>query len=129
MNVSFFGEGAEFDHVGIAVRSIDSIAHIQADKIIDPIQKVSIVFLTINDLKVELLEPLNEESPVHGILQRGQNLYHIAYRVDNLQNSIARAKEYSFRCISAPAEAPAFDNRQIVWLFSRIFGLFEIIQK
>ena len=50
-NLHLFGENAEFDHVGLAVRSIPDDFEMQ--KILDPIQKVNVVFINVNGLKIE----------------------------------------------------------------------------
>ena len=71
----------EFDHVGIAVKNIEDYFSSMlspilgipelSEIIIDPIQNCKIAFATSsNGVRLELIEPLNEESPVNQILQK-----------------------------------------------------------
>lgn len=126
-DLKFFGEDAEFDHVGIAVRSIDNILK-NANKITDAVQKVKVTMISINNLKIELVEPITKDSPVTQILKKGQNLYHICYKVRDIYSAIKASRASGFHCIAMPVPAVAFDNRKIAWLFSRSLGLFELLE-
>ena len=48
---NFFGEHAEFEHAGIAVKSISDAAK-DAEITEDPIQKVKVAFIDINTVSV-----------------------------------------------------------------------------
>jgi len=124
---NFFGNNAELDHVGIAVRSIESFSS-TLEKVRDPVQKVNVAFFSLHGTRVELIEPDGESSPVNGILEKGQSLYHLCYKVDNIDNALAAAKQNGFHQIAKPVEAFAFENRKIVWLFSKLFGLIELVE-
>ena len=54
---------------------------------IDNSQCVSVQFIKVNDMMIELLEPLNDESPVCAFLDNHGSgaIYHIAFKVDNLE--------------------------------------------
>jgi len=120
-----FGDDAEFHHVGIAVRSIEETYR----KVEDPIQKVRVAFLELNGLTVELVEPLEDRSPVSEILQKGQSIYHVCFQVPNIQRAIDQARGCGFHCIRQPAPAAAFEERKIAWLFSNVYGLVEVLEK
>jgi len=124
----FFGQDACFDHVGIAVRSIDD-AVTGAQAIVDPVQKVAVAFININNFRVELVEPLNEASPICNMLKKQQNLYHICFKVNDIEGAIEQARKNSFHCIANPVPAIAFENKRIAWLFSRTYGLIELLEK
>ena len=124
---TFFGENAEFDHIGIAVRSIDK--NVKAvDIIADPIQKVRVAFIKINDVKFELVEPCAIDSPINQYLNNRQSFYHICFRVQNIDSAIKVARTNGFHCIAKPVPAAAFHNRRIAWLFSRTYGLVELLE-
>lgn len=125
--LELFGEGAQFEHAGIAVRSIAKAAP-GARIIEDRVQKVRIAFASINGLQVELLEPLGEDSPVLGTLTRGQHVYHLCYRVRDLQSAMASARKKGFTVLAQPVPTPAFSGRKIAWLFSPVLGLFELLE-
>ena len=76
----------KFHHIGVAVKDISATAAVyvtggykQSDTIFDPIQNVNICWLTKENMPVvELLEPVDETSPVNKILEKnGVTPYHI----------------------------------------------------
>jgi methylmalonyl-CoA epimerase len=56
---------------------------------IDENQKVKVQFIQSNNLKIELLEPTGEDSPIRSHLEKhgSGSLYHIAYEVDDLDET------------------------------------------
>lgn len=126
-----FGVGnAEFDHIGIVVKSIhDSKMHGEEEIYYDPIQKVSVSFIELNGLGVELIEPENEKSPVHGNLLKKQALAHICFKVADLELAVAEGRKNGFHAITKPVPAIAFGDRKIVWLFNHEIGLIELVEK
>ena len=125
--VNFFGRDAEFHHVGIAVKAIDDLVK-GAEKTTDQIQNVNVAFVNINNLKVELVEPLNEASPVVNILKKQQGAYHLCFKVKNIKKAMDTARKYGFHCIAKPMPAWAFGEKKIAWLFSRAYGLVELLE-
>lgn len=125
-SLHLFGENVEFDHVGLAVRSMP--ADLEKQKIFDPLQHVNVAFININGLRVELVEPVGERSPVVNLLKKNQSLYHLCFRTRNIPESLEKAKENGFHCIAKPVEAVAFGNKNIVWLYSRQYGLVELVE-
>jgi methylmalonyl-CoA/ethylmalonyl-CoA epimerase len=125
-----FGDDAVFDHVGLAVPSIAATLGPggEADIFSDDIQKVSVAFIQMNGLSVELIEPLGEKTPVALSLKKGQQLVHLCFRVPDIEAAIQKGRENGFHCIARPVPAVAFNNRKIAWLFSRIYGLIEILE-
>lgn len=93
----------DLDHVGIAVPSIDDalpmwraagavVGHAETVES----QGVRVQFLDTGSGKTELLEPLDEKSPVGRFLASGKRgVHHIAYRVDNLAQRLADLREAS----------------------------------
>lgn len=124
----FFGEGARFEHLGIAVKSInDEFDDLEITK--DPEHKVNVAFIKIHDIKVELVEPNTEKSPVTNILKKGQSLYHMCFIVPNLENAVKAARGNGFHCISRIAPGKAYDDAKVTWVFSKVYGLFELIEQ
>jgi methylmalonyl-CoA/ethylmalonyl-CoA epimerase len=51
-----------------------------------PEHGVRVVFVTLPNTKVELLEPLGEGSPIAGFLERtGGGIHHVCYEVEDLR--------------------------------------------
>jgi methylmalonyl-CoA/ethylmalonyl-CoA epimerase len=57
-----------------------------------PAHGVTVVFVTLPNTKIELLEPLGEASPIAGFLERNRSggIHHICYEVADIE--IARVK-------------------------------------
>ena len=127
LELDFFGEDARFDHVGLVVRSISAMCPDQ-QSIKDPIQKVLVLFTKLNGVKIELIEPLGEESPVADSLRKGMRLLHICYSVPHLENTLTGCKAHGFHLLARPVPATAFDMRKIAWVFHKHFGLFELLE-
>ncbi len=125
--INFFGEHAEFEHAGIAVRSIsDAVKGVEKTE--DPIQRVNVAFIYINNFKIELIEPLTEKSPVTKTLDKGQSLYHLCFRVPDINKALETARKHGFHCIARPVPAKAFNDNKVAWVFSKVYGLFELVE-
>lgn len=96
------------DHIGIATRQIDEALTLWRDALglkIESTEEVTeqgvrVAMLPIGDTHIELLEPLNENSPVGKFLQkRGPGIHHVAIRVTDIKAALARLKEKGTRLI------------------------------
>ena len=130
MNLDCFGSGARFHHVGVAVGpgGIEA-ADPSCSSTHDPIQKVNVAFLSLNGLQLELVEPAGDDSPVSASLQKGIKLLHVCYEVDDMEASLRECRQHGFHVIRQPAPAAAFEQRLIAFVFSRAFGLVELLEK
>ena len=125
--LDFFGPKARFHHVGMAVHSIEeAVAGLEA--IEDPIQRVSVGLVEFSGLTIELIEPTPGKSPIDASLKKGTKLLHACIEVPSLEDALEHSKQHGFRKISAVAPAAAFGNRRVVWVFSKIFGLVELLE-
>jgi methylmalonyl-CoA/ethylmalonyl-CoA epimerase len=123
-----FGPDATFHHVGLAVESIRTLAP-SADVVHETTQRVSLAFVDFNGIRVELLEPDAEGSPVALGLRRGQKLLHLCFEVTDLEAAIARCRASGFHRLGPPVTTPVFGGRRLVWVYSRQFGLFELVER
>jgi methylmalonyl-CoA/ethylmalonyl-CoA epimerase len=97
----------KFDHVGIAVRSIEQtlalytkLGDFEVRRTEVPGQRVKIAMLRAGETSVELLEPTSDESGMAKFLrERGEGLHHIAFAVDDIEASMNDLKEKGFRFI------------------------------
>ena len=98
----------EIDHIGIATRQIDQAMLFWRDtlglglesteEVTD--QGVRVGMLRLGDTQVELLEPLNGDSPVGRFLEkRGPGIHHIAIRVDDIRAELERLRTRGARLI------------------------------
>ncbi len=82
------------NHVAIAVKDIKSASEVYKTKlgaevseiVPQPDHGVSTVFITLPNTKIELLEPLGENSPIAKFLERNPDggIHHICYEVDDI---------------------------------------------
>jgi len=96
------------DHVGVAVEDIDSslalyrdslgMALVHRETVVS--QGVDAALLDIGDSHIELLAPLGPETPVGKFLsKRGPGLHHVAYRVDDVAETLSALAAAGMRLI------------------------------
>lgn len=112
------------NHIGIAVRSIDdqrayyeNTLGLQFEGLEDvPSQMVRVAFFRVGDVRIELLEPTEPDSPVAKFLdKRGEGLHHVAFTVEDIQARIDELKESGLRMIDQQPRAGAH-HMQIAFL-------------
>ena len=90
------------DHIAIAVNDADralenykkilKIDKIDVEEV--PNEKVKVVMLNLEDTRLELIEPLEDTSPISKFLkERGEGIHHIAITADEIENDVNHAKE------------------------------------
>jgi methylmalonyl-CoA/ethylmalonyl-CoA epimerase len=82
------------NHVAIAVPALEPAAALYRDalgaRVSDPVPQpahgVTVVFVTLPNTKIELLEPLGENSPIAAFLQRNPagGMHHVCYEVADI---------------------------------------------
>jgi methylmalonyl-CoA/ethylmalonyl-CoA epimerase len=125
---NFFGAGARFHHIGLAVESIRAICP-SAEAFVEETQRVSLAFIQFNGITVELLEPLGENSPINRSLREGVKLLHLCYEVPDLEKALETCRPAGFHRLGPPVPTPVFDGRRLAWVFSKQFGLFELVER
>jgi len=98
----------KIDHIGIAVKSIEEssklykllgleISHIEVVET----QGVKTAFLKLGESNIELLEPIDENSPVFKFLEkRGEGIHHIALSVENIGEKLEELKNNGVKLIN-----------------------------
>jgi methylmalonyl-CoA epimerase len=127
-------------HIGIVVDDIQNSLgefskFIKFDEITIPTlvgsQKVNVCFMKIGELRLELIEPINDESPVKKALEKGGGFNHICFEVDNLLEKINEIVEKGGRLIVSPVEG--FEGRQIAFVLLNMkktnLNLVELVQR
>ncbi|MCL4767345.1 MAG: methylmalonyl-CoA epimerase [Hyphomicrobiaceae bacterium] len=82
------------NHVAIAVRDLAAAAAVYRDTlgaavstpVPQPAHGVTVVFVTLANTKIELLEPLGPDSPIARFLERSPDggIHHVCYEVDDI---------------------------------------------
>ena len=99
---------ANVDHLGMAVYSIEEASRLYRDVLglqsegIEeiPDQEVRVACFRLGEVRIELLEPTAEDSPIARFLdKKGPGLHHVAYRVDDLPATLAALRSAGIRLI------------------------------
>src|SRR5271156_171577 len=113
-----------FNHIGIAVRSIDAQRTFYEGTLgavfegVETVsdQKVRVGFFRIGDVRLELLEPTDPSSTVAAFLEkRGEGLHHVAFGVEGIEDRIAELKRAGLRMID-DAPRPGAHHMRIAFL-------------
>jgi methylmalonyl-CoA/ethylmalonyl-CoA epimerase len=112
------------NHIGIAVRSLDDQrafyegvlgARFEGEETVAD-QGVRVAFYALgpesNPVRLELLEPQSEESPVAKFIEKkGEGLHHVAYTVDDIESRLAALKSGDVRLIDETPREGAHQAR------------------
>lgn len=121
-----FGNGFRLHHIGVCVENLSNL--VQIEKIIkDTSQGVYLSFIKLGDSTIEVLQPIDEKSPIFAAANKGQKLLHLCYEVDDLHRAIQTCIDSKFFLVRSPVTAVAFPGQEIAWLFSKNFGLIELL--
>jgi len=98
----------KIDHIGIATRELESALAIWTETLglalaateEVPDQGVRVAMLPIGEARIELLEPIGEDSPVGKFIEkRGPGVHHIAIKVDDIVAVLEQLKQKGTRLI------------------------------
>jgi methylmalonyl-CoA epimerase len=95
------------DHLGIAVRSLTAAKSIYeklgltaSPEEVVPAENVRLVMIPIGNTRLELLEPLSDDSVIAKfIAKRGEGMHHISLRVPDLGAAVAKLKADGVRLV------------------------------
>ncbi len=98
----------QIEHIAIAVENLDEaikywenvmgLKCYNIEEVVD--QKVRTAFLKIGEVKIELLEPTCPESTIAKFIEKkGPGLHHIAFAVEDTDQSLQEAKQAGVRLI------------------------------
>lgn len=99
---------SQIDHLGIAVKSLAQAKQFYEKLGLAPMEeetveaeKVRLSMVPLGESRIELLEPLSDDSPIAKFLaKRGEGLHHVAIHVDDLSATVERLKASGTRLIS-----------------------------
>ena len=108
-------------HVAIAVRDLDQMEKVyetslglkveHREVVEDQGVKTSMLVPRDGGTAIELLEPLDEDSPISKFLEkRGEGIHHICYLVDDIEAVLKRLKEQGVRLIDESPRPGAYNS-------------------
>lgn len=129
----------KIDHIAIAVKNLDIAlgtfmnvlgcdpGEVHIEEV--PAEKVKVAFIPVGETKIELLEPLDDESPVAKFLAKnGEGMHHIALSTEDLPNEIARVLSLGLNPLGEAKTGAG--GKQIVFLHPKETNrvLLELVQ-
>ncbi len=101
------------NHVGVAVPSIEDAMQTYRDlygatdftEPFDmPVQGVRVAFVNLPNSQIELIEPLDEKSPITNFLKKNPagGQHHVCFEVDSVADAIADAKQAGASILGEP---------------------------
>ena len=99
---------SKIEHIGIAVKSLNKSIPIFEKLLgvkcfsteIVKDQSVITAFFLVGETKIELLESTDSNGPISTFIEkRGEGIHHIAFEVENTNDSLKKAKDNGFRLI------------------------------
>ncbi len=129
---------AAIDHVGVVVKSIDDGLALYGDTLglelahreVVEDQGVEAALLDVGGSHVELLAPLSDDTPVGKFLaKKGPGLHHVAYRVDDINQTLADLNDEGVRMLDEVARR-GIQNSMVAFVHPSATGgvLTELVQ-
>lgn len=124
-------------HVGYLAKSIEKSRkkflelgyEVERPEKYDEIRKINIEFLVNGDYRVELIQPMSEDSPMYPLLKRYKNSpYHFCYEVEDLFKAVEELSQNGYTVIQEPEVAPCIDDRRVVFLNNISMGIIELVE-
>lgn len=119
------------NHVAIAVKDIAAASALYRDKlgsavsqaVPQPEHGVTTVFITLPNTKIELLEPLGENSPIAKFLERNPDggIHHICYEVDDIRAARDRLKREGARVLGDGEPKTGAHGKPVLFLHPKDF--------
>ena len=128
------------NHVAIAVPQLDAaVAQYRttlgaevSEALPQPEHGVTVVFVTLPNTKIELLEPLGEKSPITAFLQRNPagGIHHLCYEVADIRSARDRLKAAGARVLGDGEPRIGAHGKPVLFLHPKDFSgaLVEIEQ-
>lgn len=119
------------NHVAIAVRDIAKAADVYrktlgadvSETVPQPDHGVSTVFITLPNTKIELLEPLGDESPIAKFLERNPDggIHHICYEVEDIKAARDRLTGQGARVLGSGEPKIGAHGKPVLFLHPKDF--------
>ena len=119
------------NHVAIAVPALAPAAAVYRDalgaQVSEPVAQpehgVTVVFVTLSNTKIELLEPLGETSPIAAFLERNPSggMHHVCYEVEDILAARDRLKAAGARVLGDGEPRIGAHGKPVLFLHPKDF--------
>ena len=122
----------QLNHVAIAVPDIKAAAETYrqkfnakvSDAVPQPDHGVTTVFVDLGNTKIELLEPLGEDSPITSFLAKNPSggMHHLCYEVADIEASAERLKAQGARVLGDGKPRIGAHGKPVLFLHPKDFA-------
>jgi methylmalonyl-CoA/ethylmalonyl-CoA epimerase len=120
------------NHVAIAVTDLDRSTALYRDtlgaRVSPPLPQpehgVTVVFVELPNTKIELLEPLGDNSPIAKFLEKNSDggMHHVCYEVDNIRAARDKLKASGARVLGDGEPKVGAHGKPVLFLHPKDFG-------
>ena len=120
------------NHVAIAVPDLEAASAQYRDALgatvsapqAEPDHGVTVVFVELENTKIELLEPLGDESPIRGYLEKNPagGIHHVCYEVDDIDAAAERLKGQGARILGDGTPKTGAHGKPVLFLHPKDFN-------
>jgi methylmalonyl-CoA/ethylmalonyl-CoA epimerase len=120
------------NHVAIAVTDLDRSTALYRDtlgaRVSPPLPQpqhgVTVVFVELPNTKIELLEPLGDNSPIAKFLEKNSDggMHHVCYEVDDIRAARDRLKKTGARVLGDGEPKIGAHGKPVLFLHPKDFG-------
>lgn len=107
-------------HIAIAVPSIDDVFSFYQDTLGLPFshfedipdQKVKVAIFKVGEVRIELLEPLSDDSPISKFIEKNKGrggLHHLAFETDDIHKELGELKQKEVQLLNQEPRVGAED--------------------
>ena len=129
----------KIEHIGIAVKSLEHSNNLFSKLFGESSYKTEAVesegvntsFFKVGTNKIELLEAINDDSPIAKFInKKGEGIHHIAFEVDDIEAEVKRLTQEGFVVLNETPKKGA-DNKLVVFLHPKTTNgvLIELCQE
>jgi len=121
----------KLNHVAIAVPDLQAAAELYRTSLgakvsalrDEPDHGVSVVFIELPNTKIELLQPLGENSPIQGFLDRNPQggMHHICFEVDDIAAAAAHLQAQGARVLGSGEPKIGAHGKPVLFLHPKDF--------
>ena len=126
-------------HLGLAVKDLAAAIQLYeqvfglriAHRWVAEADRMEAASFRVGDLEIELMQPLEDDSPVgRFIARRGEGIHHIAYRVDDVADALHRARDAGVATIDQEPRPGGDGRTRIGFLHPRsTFGVLTELEQ
>ena len=120
------------NHVAIAVPDLEAATTIYRDTLAARVSQpqalpehgVTVVFVELDNTKIELLEPLGEDSPITSFLAKNPSggMHHLCYEVADIEASAERLKAQGARVLGDGKPRIGAHGKPVLFLHPKDFA-------